>query len=168
MSTATQPSSLGLTTTRTTQEQQAGLGNAATFASNAASGQHDHSDGPNPQSQGPSTAKYSAYKLEHMERDLLGVGSHTFGSGNILNGPHAPYPELSGCPHHCRISQEALTSLGCRQGLSPMERFRNERPSERYAILPRSDIGDSTMYRCSQCKKMIQGRTGVGEDNIGA
>ena len=164
MSTATQPSSLGLTTTRTTQEQQARLGNAATFASNAASWQHDRYNGPSPQSQGLSAAKPSADRLERMEYDLLGAGSHTFASGNIQDGPHASYLELFGCPHHCRVSQEGLTSLGSRQGLSPMERLRTEGTSERYAILPRPDIGDTSMYRCSQCKKMIQGRTGVSED----
>ena len=167
MSTATQPSSLGLTTTRMTQEQQARLGNAATFASNAASGQHDRYNGLSPQSQGLSAAKPSAYKLEQMEHDLLGVGSHTFVSGNVQDGPHAPCLELFGCPHHCPISPETLASLGTRQ-LSPMERFRIEGSSERYAILSRPDIGDTSTYRCSQCKKMVQGRVRVDEDNMRA
>ena len=168
MSTATQPSNLGLNTTRTTLEQQGGLGNAATFTSNAASVQHDRYKGPSPQLQGPSAAKHSAYKVERMEYDLLGVGSHTFASGNIQDGPHDPYLELFGCPHHCRISQESLVSPGSRQGLSSMERFRTEGSSERFAILPRPDIADTSMFRCSQCKKMIQGRTGTSEGNMGA
>ena len=168
MSTATQPSSLGPNTKRTTLEQQGGLGGAATFASNAASMQHNRYKGPNPQSQGPSAARHSAYNVERVEHDLLGVGSHTFASGNIQDGHHTPYLELLGCPHHCRISQESLVSLGSRQGLSPIDRFRTEGPSERYAILPRPDIADTSMFRCSQCKKMIQGRASTGEDNMGA
>ena len=168
MSTATQPSSPGLTATRTTREQQGGLGNATTFDSNAASVQHNRYKGPSSQSQGSSAAKHSAYKLEQMEQDLRGVGSHTFASGNVQAGPHAPQPELFGCPHHCRISQASLANLGSRQGLSPMERFRSEGPSERNAILSRPDTADTSMFRCSQCKKMIQGRIGVGEDNMGA
>ena len=103
-----------------------------------------------------------------MEQDLRGVGSQTFTSGNVQAGPHAPYPELFGCPHHCRISQESLVSLESRQGLNPMERFRTEGSSERYAILPQPDIADTSMYRCSQCKKIIQGHIGVGEDKMGA
>ena len=168
MSTATQPSSLGLNTTRTTLEQQGGLGNAAAFASNAASVQHDRYKGPSAQSQGPSAAKYSAYKLKQMEHDLLGVGSHAFASGNIQDGPRAPYLEPLGCPHHCHISQGSIVSLGSRQGLSPMDRFRTEGLGDRSAILPRPDIVDTSMYECSHCKKMIQGRTGTGEDNMGA
>lgn len=166
MSTATQPSSLGLTTTRTTQEQEARLRNASTFASDTGSVQHDRYKGPSPQLQGPSAAKHSASKLERMEYDLLGVGSHTFASGNIQDGPHAPYLGLRGCPHHCRISQESLLGLGSRQGLSPMDRFRTERLSDRNAILPRPDIVDTSMYQCSQCKRMIQDRTGFSEDNM--
>ena len=166
MSTATQPSSLGLTTTRRTQEQQ-GLADAAIFTSNAASVQHDRYKGPSLQSQDPFEGKHFGYKLKQMEQDLLGVGSHTSPSGNVQDGPHAPCLELFGCPHHCPISPGTLASLGSRQ-LSPMERFRIEGSSERYAILSRPDIGDTSTYRCSQCKKTIQARVRVGEDNMRA
>lgn len=168
MSTETQPSSHGLNTTRTTREQQGGLENAATFASNAASVQHDRYKGPSTQSQAPSAVNYSAYKIEQMEHDLLGVGSHALASGNIQDGPHAPYLEPFGYPHHYHISQEGLVSQGSRQGLSPMDRFCTEGASERYAILPRPDIGVTSMYTCSQCKRMMQGHTGVSKDNMGA
>ncbi len=168
MSTATQPSSLGPTTTRTTLEQQGGLGDSATFASKAASVHDDPYKWPGPQPQQPYTDKHSAYGLDRMEQDLLGVGSHTFDSGNIQDGPHAAYLEQVGFPHRCHIIQERLVSLGPSQGLSPMDRFRAEGPSERNAILPRPDIVDISMYRCCQCNKEMQGRIGVSEHNMGA
>ena len=168
MSTATQPSSLGLTITRATGEQQGGLGDSATFASNTASVQHGPYKGPSPQPQRPYTAKHSASDLERMEHDLLGVGSHTSDSGNIQHRPHAPYLESFGCPHHRRIKQETLVSLGSGQGLSPMDRFHAEGLSERNAILPRPDILDKPMHKCYHCHEMMQGSIGVSEDNMGA
>ena len=168
MSMATQPSSLGLNTTRATLKQQGGFGDSATFASNTASVQHDSYKGPSPQPQQPYADKYSAYKLQRMEHDLLGVGSHTFDSGNIQYGSHAAYLEPFRCPHHCHTSQERLMSLGSSQGLSPMDRFRAEGLSERNAILPRPDILDRSMYKCPHCHEVMQGRIRVNEDSMGA
>ena len=168
MSTATQPSSLGLTTTRATLQQQGGLGDSATFASNTASRRHDPYKGPSAQPQRPYADKHSAHKLERMEHDLLGVGSHTFDSGNIQHRSHAAYLEPFRCPHHCHTSQESLMSLGSGQGLSPMDRFRAEGLSERNAILPRPDALDKSMYKCHQCNKTVQGCNGVIEDSMGA
>ena len=168
MSTATQPSSLGLTTTRATQEQQGGPGDSATFASNAASMQHVPYKGSSPRPRRPDADKRSANEFERMEHDLLGVGSHAFDRGNIQHEPHARYSDPFGCPHHRRINQENLVSRGSSQGLSPMDRFRAEGLSERNAILPRPDILDRPMHKCHQCSKMMQGRNGVGEDNRGA
>ena len=168
MNTATQPSNLGPTTTRMTLEKQGGLGNSATFASNTASVQNDPYKWPGPQPQRPYADKNFAYELDRMEHDLLGVGSHTFDNGNIQHRPYAAYLEPFGVPHHCHISQGSLVSLGPSQGLSPMDRFRAEGPSERNAILPRPDIGDISMYKCCQCNKTMQGRIGVSEDNMGA
>ena len=172
MSTATQPSSPGTTTTRATLGQQGGLGHAATFAGNTASVQHDPYKGPykgpRPQPQQPYPDKRSADKFERMEHDLLGVGSHAFDSGNIQHEPHARYNDSLGCPHHHRINQESLVSFGSGRGLSPMDRFRAERLSERNAILPRSDILDKAVHKCHQCNELMQGRNGVSEDNRGA
>ena len=168
MSTATQPSSLGPTTTRTTLGQQGGLGHSATFASNTASVQHDPYKGPRPQPQQVYADKHYAYKPGQMEHDLLGVGSHTSDSGNIQHGPHARYTDSLGCPHHHRINQESLVSFGSSQGLSPMDRFRAEGLSERNAILPRPDILDKAVHKCHQCNELMQGRNGVSEDNRGA
>lgn len=165
MSTATQPSSLGLTTTRATQEQQGGPGDSATFTSNTASMQHVPYKGPSPQPQRPDSDKRSANKFERIEHDLLGVGSHTYDSGNIQHGPHARYSDPLGCPHHRRINRESRVSLGSTQGLSPMDRFRAEGLSERNAILPRPDILDKSMYKCYHCHEMMQGRNGVSGDS---
>ncbi|KAK0508658.1 hypothetical protein JMJ35_008934 [Cladonia borealis] len=163
-----EPSSLGLTTTRATQEQQGGPGDSATFASNTASVQHVPYKGSSPRPRRPDADKRSANTFERMEHDLLGVGSHAFDKGNIQHGPHARYSDPLGCPHHRRINQESLVSRGSSQGLSPMDRFRAEGLSERNAILPRPDILDRPLHKCHQCNKMIQGRNGVSEDNRGA
>ena len=172
MSTATQPSGLGLTTTRATLGQEGGLGHSATFASNTASVQHDPYkgpyNGPRPQPQQPYADKHYAYKLERMEHDLLGVGSHAFGGGNIQHTSHVAYLQPLSCPHHCQISHEGPMSLRSSQGLSPMDRFRAEGLSERNAILPRPDILDKAVHKCHLCNKMMQGRNGVSVDNRGA
>ena len=168
MSAATQPSSPGLTRTETTQEQQGGRGDSATSASNTAGLQHVPYKEASPQTQRPGSDKHSAYWFERMEHDLLGVGSHTFGSGNIQIGPHAQYSDLLGCPYHRRINQESLVSLSSSQGLSPMARFRAEGLLERNAILPRPDILDKPMDKRYQYNNMMQGRNGVSEDNRGA
>ena len=168
MSAATQPSSPGLTRTETTQEQQGGRGDSATFASNTAGLQHVPYKEASPQTQGPGSDKHSAYWFERMEHDLLGVGSHTFGSGNMQNGPQAQYSDLLGCLYHRRINQESLVSLSSSQGLSPMARFRAEGLSERNAILPRPDILDKPMDKRYQFNNMMQGRNGVSDDNRGA
>ena len=60
------------------------------------------------------------------------------------------------CPYHGPILQGRPTNAQSGQGLSPMDRYVAEGPSERYAILPRPDGVKASTHNGCRCLELMQ------------
>ena len=155
---STIPSSTSsLTTGRETLELQRGHGIPNHFLSTNAYTQHGVTETFGPEPHRPSANNPFVYSTTLDHHTPQGEGSQTTRASSTQHESRTPrMEEAVGCPYHGSILQYRPTNAPSGQGLSPMDRYVAEGPSERYAILPRPDGDKASTHNGCRCREYMQ------------
>ena len=150
-------STSSLTTGRETLDQQRGHGTRGPFGSTTAYTQHGVTETLGPEPHRPSANNPFVYPTTIDHHALHGKGSQAIRASSTQHESRTPRMEESvRCPYHGPILQGRPTNTRSGQGLSPMDRYVAEGPSERYAILPRPDGDKASTHNGCRCLEFMQ------------
>ncbi len=142
---------------RETPNEQRGVENRALHAGTAAYTQYgvEETFGPEPQRSSPNNT--FAYPITIQHHDLQDQGLQTSGASSVQNEHRGIRMEHAlSCPYHRSILQGHPTNAWSGCGLSPMDRYVAEGPSERYAVLHRRDAGYVSTHNGCRCFELMQ------------
>lgn len=104
-----------------------------------------------------STYKHPTYPNAIDHHDLQNESAHTITESSMQHQPRTPrMEEALECPYHGPILQGHSTDARSDQGLGPMDRYVAEGPSERYAVLHRSDTRSLSTHNGCRCLELTQ------------
>ena len=153
----TPSSSSSLTTRRETLEQQRRHEARSPFVSTTAYTQHGVTETFGPEPHQPSANNLFAYPTTIDHNAPQGEGSQDTGVNSMQRESHVPrMEEAFMCPYHGSILQGHPTNTRSGQGLSPMDRYVAEGPSERYAVVPRPDGARVSTHNGCRCFELMQ------------
>ena len=145
-------SSSSLTTGRETLDQQRGHEIRSPFVSTTAYTQHGVTETFGPKPHRPSANTPFTYPTTLDDRDLHSEGAQ---ASRVSSTPHQSrtprMEDAARCPYHGSILESRPINARSSQGLSPMDRYIAEGPSERYAILPRTDGDKASTHNGCRC-----------------
>ena len=122
--------------------------------------QHGVTETFGPEPRRPSANNPFAYPTTLDHQAPQGEGSPAAGVSSTQHGSRAPrMEEAVGCPYHGSILQGGPTNARSGQGLSPMDRYVAEGPSERYAVLHRPGGGNASTHNGCRCLEFMQSST---------
>ena len=154
---STIPSSTSsLTTGRETLELQRGHGIPSPFLSTNAHTQYGVTETFGPEPRRPSANNPFVYPTTIDHHTPQGEGSQATRVSGQQESRTPRMEEAHGCPNHGSILQCRPTNAPSGQGLSPMDRYVAEGPSERYAILPRPDGNKASTHNGCRCLEFMQ------------
>ena len=110
-----------------------------------------------PEPRRPSANNPFVYPTAIQHHDLHGQDSQACGASSMQNEHSDIRMEHAlSCPYHRSMLQGPPTNIRSGHGLSPMDRYAAEGPSERYAILHRPDAGHVYENNGCRCFEMMQ------------
>lgn len=150
-------SSSGTVAGRETLDQQQGHQTPPLVMSTNAYTQHGVMETFGPGPQRPKANERFIYPTTIDHRDLHGQGSQGLSASSMQHESRTVrMDEAFMCPYHGSILQGRPTNAQSGRGLTPMDRYVAEGPSERYAILHRPDAGNGSTHNGCRCLEMMQ------------
>ena len=150
-------STSSLTTGRETLGQQRSHETRSPFVRTTAYTQHGVTETFGPEPRRTSANNPFAYPTTIDNHALQGGGSQATRVSRTQHGSRMPrMEEAAVCPYHGPILQGRPTNARSGQGLSPMDRYVAEGPSERYAIVPRPDGDKASTNNGCRCLDFMQ------------
>ena len=150
-------STSSLTTGRETMDQQRGHETRGPFVSTTAYTQHGVTETFGPEPRRPSANNPFAYPTTIDNHALQAGGSQATRASGTQHESRTPrMEEAVGCPYHGPILQGRPANARSGQGLSSMDRYVAEGPSERYAVLHRPVGENASTHNGCRCLEFMQ------------